>query len=498
MKGYIKIIKYLCLFAIVFNSISCEDDSLFRETNTNGEAFSSLDPNLLLTTVQASMSGGRFEQWRANLIYGEGFIQHMGGSWAISNYGAFFKHNSDYEVALWNSNYGGGIVRDLIDIQERTKDNDQLKNINAISKIMKVMVFQRLTDSYGDIPYSEAGLGFYDNIYLPKYDSQQDIYNNFFVLLDEAYNQLDESANGDKVTGDNFYNGDISKWKKLTNSLRLRCAMRISMVDETKAISEIQSAVNGGLFESNEDNCYTHHDDTAFNTTGALVNGNGLSQAIRGNGPILDHPTEILLRNLDGDPRKNIWFLPGNSGVIEGIASNNFRWDHPGGSGNLGIIQSYLANDDAPYLHISYSEIQLLLAEAAQRGLFSGNAQDYYQKGIEANVLQWSVFGANIDAAAANTFASSKTFTSGSEIEDIATQQWLGLFLSGIEAYANQRRTDFPVLDPVTRTDTDTNGVMPKRFPYPVGESTINTVNYENAKAKYPDGWLSRVWWDIN
>ncbi len=499
MKYYTKIIlRYICCFIFIVSIISCEDDELFRETNTNKEAFSSLDPNLLLTNVQASLSGGRFEQWRANLIYGEGFVQHIGGSWAISNYGAFFKHNSGYEVALWNSNYGDGVVRDLIDIQERTIGNDQLKNINGISKILKVMVFQRLTDSYGDVPFSEAGLGFYQGIYLPKYDNQKEIYDEFFVLLDDAFNQLDESPSGDKITGDNFYNGDISKWKKLANSLRLRCAMRISEVDETKAKTEIQTALNNGVFESNADNCYTHHDNTAFNILGAEKNGNGLSQALKGAGSVLDHPTELLLRNLENDPRKDIWFSPGNGGNIEGIASNNYRWDHPGGSANLGIIKPYLYNNDASYLHISFSETQLLLAEAVQRGLISGNVQNYYQKGIEAGITQWSALGANVDSDVATTFATSKTLTTGQELEDIITQQWLTLFLNGMEAYANQRRTDLPVLDPVTRTDTDTNGVMPKRFPYPVGESTANAINYENAKENYPNNWLSRVWWDVN
>ncbi len=493
-----KNIVYICFMALILNVMGCEDDNLFRETNTNREAFSSLDPNLLLTTVQASLSGGRLEQWRANLIYGEGFVQHLGGSFSVSNYGAFFKHNAEYETALWQSSYGNGIIRNLIDIQERTKNNTAFKNINAISKILKVMVFQRLTDSYGDIPYSEAGLGFYEGIYFPKYDNQQEIYDNFFVLLDEAYNQLDDKPNADKITGDNFYNGDISKWKKLANSIRLRCAMRISIVDEAKAIAEIQSALNNGLFESNDDNCFTHHDKTGFNTIGAEKNGNGLSQALKGNGVILDHPTEILLRNLVGDPRMNIWFLSGNSGNIEGVSSNNFRWDHPGGSTNLGIIRPYLYNDDAPYLHISYSETQLLLAEAAQRGFISGDVQNYYQNGIEAGILQWLAFGADINQADVKAFVETKTLTPGNEIEEIATQQWLTLFLNGMEAYANHRRTDLPVLDAVTRTDTDTNGVMPKRFPYPGEESTINEINYEAARLKYPNDWLSPIWWDVN
>ncbi|MEE9364866.1 MAG: SusD/RagB family nutrient-binding outer membrane lipoprotein [Cellulophaga sp.] len=496
MKKYITMLKYVCCFSILLSILSCADDELFRETNTNKEGFATLDANLLLTTVQASISGGRREQWRTNLVYGEGIVQHLGGSWAASEYGAFYKHNEDYESALWTTNYGDGIVRDLIDIQERTKDKEEFTNLNAIAKIIKVMVFQRLTDTYGNVPFSEAGLGFYQNIYLPKYDNQQEIYTQFFILLEEAFQQLNENA--DEVTGDNFYGGDIAQWKKMANALRVRCAMRISMVDEAKAITEINAAISNGLFESNADNCFGHHDNTPFNISGAEKSGNGFSQALKGAGAIYDHPTEIILSKLTNDPRKELWFLPGATGVIEGVSANNFRWDHPGGSGNLGVIQPIISNNDSPYLHLSYSEVQLLLAEASQRNLIVGNVQEHYQKGIEAGILQWTSYGATVDASAATAFAASKTLTPGNEIEEIATQQWLTLFTNGMEAYANLRRVNFPILDAVTRLDSQTNGVMPNRLGYPVEESTVNKKNYETANAQYPEGWLSRVWWDIN
>ena len=498
MKTPFKAIKVVYFISIILIMIGCEDDVTFGKTNTKDDAFSTFDPNLLLTTVQASLSGGRLEQWRTNLVYGEGFVQHLAGSFQVSTYGTFFQHNAGYEQALWQSNYGDGIVRHLIDILERTKNKGNSRNINAVAKILKVMVFQRLTDTYGDVPYSEAGQGFYSGIFDPKYDDQQAIYDDFFVLLDEAYHQLDDSDQGDPITGDIFYNGDLSKWKKLANALRLRCAMRISLVDQTKAITEIRSAISNGLFESNDDNCLGHHEDVEFGTIGARKHGNGLSQALKGNGSVMDHPTKAIIRNLIGDPRLNIWFLPGNAGGIEGIYPNNFRWDHPGGSGNLGILQPYLYKNDAPYLHISYAETQLLLAEAVLRGFISGDAQNYYQNGIEASILQWSSFGANIDPDEAKEFAVSKTLTPGSEVEAIVTQQWLALFLNGIEAYANYRRTGIPALDTITRGESETNGIMPKRLPYPIEESTINQENHEAANAKYPNGWLSNIWWDVD
>lgn len=498
MKAYRRQLKKItCVLIICLGVIACEDDQLFSETNTNNEAFSTLNPNLLLTTVQASLSGGRLEQWRTNLIYGGGFIQHFAGSFPVSNYGAFFKHNAAFEEALWQSNYADGVVRNLVDVLERTNNKEEYRNINAIAKILKVMVFQRLTDTYGDVPYSEAGQGFLNNILAPKYDDQKEIYDNFFVLLDEAYNQLSENTQ-EVITGDVFYDGDVAKWKKMSNSLRLRCAMRISKVNQNKAITEIQSAINNGVFESNEDSCLGRHEDIEFNTIGAQKNGNGFSHALKGNGSIVDHPTITLIQNLEGDPRKEMWFLPGNAGIIAGLSSNNYRWDHPGGSGDLARLQPYLYANDAPYMHLSYAEIQFLLAEAVQRGFIPGDAQSYYQNGIEAAILQWSNFGISVDAEDARTFAISKNLLPGNEIEEICTQQWLIHFMNGIEAFANYRRTGFPILEPITRSESDTNGERPKRLPYPGGEFVVNKENYEAARAKYPNGWLSPIWWDVD
>ncbi|MBL3658404.1 SusD/RagB family nutrient-binding outer membrane lipoprotein [Fulvivirga sediminis] len=498
MRIQIKFMHFLSLIVIIIGTSACGNDELFGEKNTNKEAFSSLSPNLLFTTVQASLSGNRLEQWGGNLVYGEGMVQHLGGSKEVTEYGAIYNFDVACGEALWQSNYGDGVMRHLVDILERTKNDDAFKNLNAAAKILKVMVFQRLTDFYGAIPYSEAGLGYYRKIYYPKYDGQKEIYYNFFALLEEAYYQFDESSQGDEITGDNFYNGDISKWKKLANSLILRCAMRISMVDKAKAIKEIQIALTNGLFENIDDSCLGHHENVEFGTPGASLNGNGLSQALKGNGGVLNHPTQTLIKYLEGDPRKDIWFMPGNLGNIEGINPNNFRWEHPGGAEKLAVLQPYLYRNDAPYMHISYAETQLLLAEAVVKRFIPGNAEVYYQEGIKASILQWSAYGARVSIQEAESFSEEKTLAADNGLGEIITQQWLNHFLNGMEAYANYRRTRLPVLEPIIRSSSATNGVMPSRLRYPESEAVVNGDNYEIAAKEYTEGWLSHIWWDIN
>ncbi|MCV9932092.1 SusD/RagB family nutrient-binding outer membrane lipoprotein [Flavobacterium sp. LS1R47] len=502
MKKYIiQVPKYVLGAILLLTTINCADDETFRETNTNPEAFVTINPSIQLTGVQAALSGGWFEQWRANLIYGEGFIQHLSGSWPTSTFGAYYASNVDYQSALWNSNYGGGIVRNLVDVLERTNGKSEYTNLNGVAKTLKVMVFQRLTDLYGDVPYSEAGLGYYQKIFYPKYDSQKDIYTDFFKLLDEAQNQIQTGS--DPIKGDLFYAGDVSKWKKMINSLRLRCAMRISKVDPALAKEQIQKAVTNGIFTSNEDNCYMKHDSSPAETAGALNNGNGMSHALKGNGAVEDYPTSLLINTLGDDPRKKIWFSPNASGNYVGLNPNNSSGRHPGPGGilDLATIKPYLYENNAPYLHLTYSESMLLLAEASFRGLYTGNVDDLYKKGIEAGIRQWSIFkdASIIDNNAVAAFLATKSLTRGKELEEIATQQWLTFFLNGMEAYSNYRRTDFPVLIKITNNGSSTGGVIPKRLPYPAEESTSNKANFLAASAKYNNNnWLAKVWWDVD
>lgn len=500
MKKYtIQLTKYVLGIMFVLTATNCADDELYRETNTNPETFVTIDPSAQLTGIEAALSGGWFEQWRANLIYGEGFIQHLGGSWTVANYGSFFIASREYQEALWNANYGGVLVRNLVDVLERTNGKSEYNTINGMAKVLKVMTFQRLTDLYGDIPYSEAGLGYHKGVFYPKYDTQKDIYTDFFKTLDEAQNQIQSGSA--PVKGDLFYAGDPSKWKKLAGSLRLRCAMRISKVDPALAKEQILKAVNEGTFTSNADNCYMKHDATLPETIGALTNGNGMSQALKGAGAVLDHPTTTILNLLGNDPRKKIWFRLNPNGIYDGINPNSYRWEHTPNSDYLSALQPYLYENTAPYLHLTYSETMLLLAEASFRGLYTGNVNDYYKKGIEAGIRQWSIFKDEsiIDNNAINTFLATKNLTPGKELEEIATQQWLTLFLNGIEAYSNYRRVNFPVLVKITRTASGTNGIMPTRMPYPIEESTSNKENYLAASAKYNNNsWLAKLWWDVD
>src|SRR5699024_1039750 len=133
---------------------------------------------------------------------------------------------------------------------EFTRDDPNYVNLHQVARIMKAMIFQRVTDIYGDVPYSEAGLAFYGGPKFPKYDKQSDIYPDIIAEVIEAVSKLGTGT--DVVAGDQFYGGDIEKWKRFGNSLLLRLGMRLTKVQPETA-QAIAQEVNGKTLQSNAD-----------------------------------------------------------------------------------------------------------------------------------------------------------------------------------------------------------------------------------------------------
>src|SRR5690606_31831133 len=185
------------------------------------------------------------------LVWTMPMVQQIGGIWLNRN-GQFYIYDRNYLSSLWSNTFGNDVVN-IVDAVERTKNDPARSNLNAICRIMKVYEFARITDFYGDIPYSQAGKAFSEGIIQPAFDKQEVIYNDFFIELAAAAAQLDPTK--DAVRGDLFYNGNTDAWKKFANSLRLRYAMRLVKVNPTKAKAEAEAAFNAGVFTGNSDIC---------------------------------------------------------------------------------------------------------------------------------------------------------------------------------------------------------------------------------------------------
>lgn len=169
--------------------------------------------------------------------YITGFTQHFAGGWNVTNYAGAVHFEDDISRRIWDRYYEVSI-KNLVDAIHNSEDRT---NLNAALRIHRVFLTSVLADTYGDVPCSEAGLGFIEGIATPKYDTVEELYDWFFTELEACEQQLGTGT--DRITGDvTSMGGEVAKWKKYANSLRMRYAMRISDVNPTKAQQEFEKA----------------------------------------------------------------------------------------------------------------------------------------------------------------------------------------------------------------------------------------------------------------
>jgi hypothetical protein len=523
--------KYSLLLCIgMLMTSGCTKD--FEDINTNPSAYgaATFDPNFTLTTAQLTYTGSidfAYDTWRGNLIYSSTMMQGLS---TVVSYWAGDKYllNEGYTAAYWGSTTVGAYVeqvKPIVDIVEFTKGSPKYNNVRQVARLWKALIFERITDLYGDAPYSEAGQGYYTGNLAPKYDKQQAIYTDLLKEVEEATNALD--VNGDKVTGDAIYKGDINKWKRFGNTLLLRIAMRLTKVDENTAKSYAQKVI-GKTMINNDDNAFIKHD-----VSGARVTQNRNSQVLQGDGGQENYyvkwsQTFINKLKTTNDPRLGKVAVTGlyldenkkdqnpnfsanpldqkgmpNGKDLSGIAGRDVRQDasyttFPAySSPNPAMIKK-----DGITFILTYAESELLLAEAAQRWAIGGSAAAHYASGLSAGITFLSQYDSSlaISGTVADAYAAANPYNAANGLEMINTQYWLHTctMLDFYETWSNWRRSGFPALTPVVYPGNATNGTIPRRFPYPVEEAAKNGVNYKAASAAVPggDNLTGRVWWD--
>lgn len=519
-----RIFKYLVALTVIGIMAGCTKK--FEELNTDPTKAGpdSFNPNFLLTTSQLRYTGSAdfsYETWRAQLIYFSTMMQHfshLAGYWAGDKYTL----NPDYNAAYFQRAYDEQ-VKHVVDLVELTRDKAQYANLHQMGRIMKVLIFHRITDIYGDVPYSEAGMGFYKRIFKPKYDEQSAIYPDMLKELDEAAAKLDASK--DIASGDLIYNGDIGKWKRFAYSLMLRLAMRLVKVDANAAKTWAEKAAAGGTLGSNADNAFIKHD-----ASGGRPTINRISQ-------IMNLPYEIpyirwtktfidFLKN-NNDPRLGVLAEipppPPNENTL-GAAGDQTPanqlgmpngYDLQGGATDISKapgypgtwykysrpINRFYAKDAGITMLLTYAETELLLAEAKQRGWnIPLTAADHYNNGVKGAMTmlsQWDAAAVVTDGQV-NTYLAAHPYVPANGIEMINTQFWVATIFNDYESFANWRRTGYPALTPVNYPGNATGGTIPRRMIYPQGEASTNPDNYNAAIGRLPGGdkLTSRVWWD--
>jgi hypothetical protein len=467
---------------------------------------------------------------------------------------------------IWNFAYQTALnnLSNIVQVIESKANKDDLVNKEAIARILKAWAVSKLTDTYGDVPYSESCLPKEKAIMQPKYDTQASIYADLFKELKEAAAQLDDSK-ASYGSADLIYGGSTIKWRKLANSLRLRLALRVRYADAALATTQLSDLTEDGLLSTVAEDAYiknnsdytTHLNPRYYR----IINYKTVAEEVAVHKVMLD-----ILKNdsLHMDPRIQIYADTVMASFKGGISPNGYFFPnylyrgsptlgacdvehkYPWGSGTCSLISDLWRVPVIAPAIMKCSEVYFALAEAKLAGLlpagFTGSANDYYQKGIDAGIA-WAQWFYNLTApqmsALMKTYIHNPAYAAGAQwtdadvqnyldfkkikdaditaykatpiyslsgtadqqLEMIMNQKLVALYPDEFQGWCEYRRTGYPkVALPTDGVDNSAlNGVVPRREGWPTVEETINGTSYKEALARYvKDSRLTKFWWDAN
>lgn len=504
-----KIFNYSLAALFLLFMTSCEKG--LADLNINRTSPTAIDPVFQLNNAVVNTSFPI-----STIIYEIGIVQQIiSPNSGVLTGANFNQDNRDNTQALWQGYYRN-VIRNTRDVINRTKGLPDRSNLMNMARILQSYAFMVLTDTYGNIPYTEGGVGYINQTNFPVYDDQVTIYPKIIQELTEASLALD--AAGKIEAADVLYGGSVSQWKKFGYSLLLRAGMRLSKIDPTRAQQIVQTAFTGGVILSNADNALMRQTSDYPQPIGNILNSTEAANFY------LAEPFVNYLKNT-GDPRLSsiaIRYIGAKSGPEQlpavGSTDPSKQVGMPMGKDNngaiaaaasLGLASFYefsqvdrrrMVKTSSPVFFVTAAQTQLLLAEAVQRGwITTGTAQGYYDAGITAHMEQMATYdpASAVPSGAIQPYLNTNPFNAATALEQINTQYWIASFLNGPEAFANFRRTGYPALTPNPFPGKSITGEFIRRLTYPNSEISVNSVNVQAAISKQgSDNLDTRVWWD--
>lgn len=450
------------------------------------------------TKVPASNVLGAGIRASASVLFGERLDIYYTGSYAGQTAAIFlgdYEYRVDINNSMWTSMYSA--MTDLVSAADIAKSEDNT-NLYAAAITLKAYDGQKTTDMWGSIPYTEAFHLKDSSILYPKYDDQKTVYLAILSELKEAADIFKSGGKGAIGVGDLLFKGDVSKWQKFCNSLRLRVAMRISNVDPTDAkpvISEILADPSSyPVMTSNSDNAYLNFPGVTPDieywyqrlgtTTGLYTDQYRMNDVL------------ISALKVNNDPRLSVYARLDNNGGYNGYKfGTNQLSDPANNANNVSGIGARFANNPAGFSpFMNSAEVSFLEAEAYERGLVSGDAQAAYQNGITLSCTENGIDPGTIATFLAQPGVAWSSGTS-TNLEKIYMQKWISLFKQEEEAWSEERRTDVPLITNIAVIYQASHNRPPFRLAYPDEEKTLNT-NFPTSVVETDIFWGTQVWWD--
>lgn len=463
-----KIIILLGIVTLAF--YSCTND--FEETNTSPNS-PTVAPATNVFGYSIQSIAQRFGS--AELFYPGAFV----GYTAKGTYNLVNRYAEVAPTSHWTNlyTYAIGNLNSVIKQAEADGNN----NLKAASMVMRAYAFQMLVDTYGPVPYSESGK-LTDGITYPKYDTEKEIYTQLISSLKEANGLFNTSATQKIGVGDLLYSGNITKWKKFCNSMRLRLAIRISNVDPTTASTNIAEILNDAttypVFTSNADNAILKFPGGDWLEPWASAYKSVPDVKIAK--PIVSTMSDFA------DPRLPFYAQTNAAGKYVGLEVGA----DANGNNESKVSVAYMQTDMGTVFFQRYSEVEFIRAEAAKRGFISTSAKTAYENGIKASFDEFA-----IPAAEYATYIAAPGTAWADDVKQIYTQKWIALFRQCWEAWAEMRRTDVPQLAPAVNAAYAGHTRTPFRLSYPIEERNLNP-NVPTSVTEKDMFWGYKIWWD--
>jgi len=514
-----KIVKYkYSKLAVVFAAFtltfqSCNDENFGEDYNRNENGIYSADYKSLMagSISQLALRGGNnflmkpvlYAQHLSQATYtSESQYNQEGGQWDW--YYARCLNNLDKIIKDYS-----GTVTPTMELQ------GSKENMIGMSKIFRAIVYKRLTDTYGDVPYTEANL-MQEGIKTPKFDSQEFIYKSIIADLKAGRDMLNSSTTlpkGDILYG--YTNSTsttqaaaatvIGRWKKLANSVLLQATLQLSKKypgASDYAATEFKAALSNsaGVIETVADEAwFTYNSDAsvtnplnAFRAADYRISAQ-LLESLNGSTSQFN-----VTSNHTVDARKNAYATsPNGTGLPYGYSLGDLL--AAGYSNGTNTLASRYRGLTSARSLMTASYTFLNRAEGAALGWSTEDASALLEKGIVLNYQ-------SIDAKYATAISSNAAAYAAARKADVATfgvkrvigeEKWVSLFLNGFEAWSEWRRTGYPALKPAPSSLN--GGFIPRRIQYPVNEQIFNSINYAAAVQKLvpaTDLNTSKIWWD--
>lgn len=506
MKRLTKSILTIGLVAVVLALGGCD----LTDMNSNPNQATDAKPGELMTNAQLDFADLYWRDYAG--AYWMRYAQHLATN-QYTTADRFGFPGSRISSNNFNFNQAYLVLNDLEEIvrQNQNSPGDTQgfgppANQIAMAKIMQAFIFQYLTDQYGPVPFTDALKGQTEENFAPSYTSQEDIYNGLLTMLTDASNNI-QPGQSTLSTGDLIYGGDMAKWKKFANALKMRVALRMSDQNPSQATSAIQEAMNAGTFTDNEDNALLPF--TASPPYQNPLYGNYNSG--RDDWAAPQALTSVM--NNTQDPRRPAFFQDGDQDPSNGHQANGFPYGLPqeeaqalftDPSKNFSRPAEGVRSPDSPGILMLYDEVAFIQAEAAHRGWISGNADQFYRDAITASMNFWGV----TDQSVINGFINRVDLPSSGNFDvaqDLGVQKWIAQYLQGIQAWSTWRRLDFQGVLQVPPGDPGTSAFgkqIAVRMSYPSDEETLNGENLDSAIENMlggsgaTDNQGALLWWD--